>query len=301
MNSSAALGLVVAFLVLWFGVISPAPNPMLFLDAHAIILVCGGTIAAAMIAFPIKRLIHLAEFFIFGVLFKTKKTNQEVAQQVIIAKYYHSQGRIEHMPVMELHPFLVEALMILKGDKYTDQQLYDLLETRIESIKQDYMTDGKILNALAKFPPAFGLLGASTGMIVMMTNLGKGGAETIGGAMAIALVATFWGIAIANFLLLPLSDYATKSSGDDIRIRRMIADGIITMNQGQSLKYLAEKLAGHLSIADRNQFKHYVKSSGLNVPAADYQEIVTQIYSTNGEPEAPANEIKNQLPKRRVS
>lgn len=274
---------------------------MLFLDAHAIILVCGGTIAAAMIAFPIKRLIHLAEFFIFGVLFKTKKTNQEVAQQVIIAKYYHSQGRIEHMPVMELHPFLVEALMILKGDKYTDQQLYDLLETRIESIKQDYMTDGKILNALAKFPPAFGLLGASTGMIVMMTNLGKGGAETIGGAMAIALVATFWGIAIANFLLLPLSDYATKSSGDDIRIRRMIADGIITMNQGQSLKYLAEKLAGHLSIADRNQFKHYVKSSGLNVPAADYQEIVTQIYSTNGEPEAPANEIKNQLPKRRVS
>ena len=278
MNFSSLVGIVFALSVLWFGVIHPAPNPALFLDSHAIILVCGGTLAAALIAFPAKKLLNLLSFFLFGVLFKRKKSNQEVAQEVIVSHFYYSSHRLEQMQIQDCHPFLVEALSVLKSHNYTDQQLFDLLDTRIESIKQDYLADGKILNALAKFPPAFGLLGASTGMIVMMTNLGKGGAETIGPAMAIALVATFWGIAIANFVLLPLSDYATKTSQDDIRIRRMIADGIVAMNQRQSIKYLAEKVAGHLSIADRSTFKSFVKRRLISLPQSDYNEMVSQIY-----------------------
>lgn len=261
MNISSVLGFIIAGLVLWFGVFASMPNPKLFLDLHALILVVGGTLAAALIGFPIKRLLSFFNFFISGVLFKKKLSNPDLGEQIFRSYAFHKEGKLDQFYAdTHYHPFLVESVRLMSRNGFEEHELSEILETRIEQVKNEYLSDAKILNALAKFPPAFGLLGASTGMIVMMTRLGSGGAETIGPAMAIALVATFWGIAVANMIFLPLSDYATKAATDEAKQRKMIADAVVAMNNECSYAFLVEKTISHVPLLERLAYKSKVKN-----------------------------------------
>lgn len=260
MNISTVLGFVCASLVIWFGVLSSSPNPKLFLDPHALILVIGGTMAAALIAFPAKKLFGFINFFISGVILKRKVDSYLIGEQIFRSYSFLKENRIDQFFTnTHYHPFLVESVKMISRNEFDDHELEEILDTRIEQIKSEYQNDGKILNAIAKFPPAFGLLGASTGMIVMMTRLGSGGAETIGPAMAIALVATFWGIAIANLVFLPLSDYANKIAYEEVKQRKMIADSVRAMNNKCTFAFLVEKTIGHIPIGERMQFKEKIK------------------------------------------
>ncbi len=260
MNISTILGFVSAGLVLWFGVLSSTPNPKLFLDPHALILVVGGTIAASMIAFPIRKLLSFFNFFFSGVLLKRKVSAPIIGEQIFRSYSFLKEAKLDQFFAnTHYHPFLVESVKLISKNEFEDHELDEILETRIEQVKNDYQSDAKILNAIAKFPPAFGLLGASTGMIVMMTRLGSGGASTIGPAMAIALVATFWGIAVANMVFLPLSDYANKVAFEEVNQRKMIADAVRAMNKHCTFAFLIEKTLGHVPISERMAFKDKVK------------------------------------------
>jgi chemotaxis protein MotA len=151
-----------------------------------------------------------------------------------------------------MHPFLAEGLNLLQKNYLTRAELEDVLHARRLVFKKKYLQDAKILNAVAKYPPAFGLLGASTGMIAMMTNLGgPGGTSMIGASMAVALVATFWGIAAANFLLLPLADYAQRIIVVDQEIRELIIEGTMMIYDNADDEVLAERLRSRLQVGDR--------------------------------------------------
>ena len=261
MNISTIFGIAIAIWVLWSGVFAHAQNPKLFLDSHAIILVLGGTLAAALIAFPYRKLLGLIDFILMGAIFKSKIKSCDLGMQVILTSDLFKSNQIkDRYYSLGYHPFLVESIVLLLNEKFSSEELVEILDSRIELVKNDYLSDAKLLNALAKFPPAFGLLGASTGMISMMTKLGGGGAETIGPSMAIALVATFWGIAVANFILLPLCDHATKIAHDEVKNRKMIADCIIAINNQRSLSFIAEKLISHISFAERKKFKQDIRT-----------------------------------------
>lgn len=274
MNFSTAVGLFFAFLVLWFGAFKSAPNPKLFLDAHAIIIVCGGTLAAALISYRLKDLIRLVDFFMLAAIFKRRNPDSKIASGIMEAYLLKNATDDAAENRKKFHPFFLEGLF-LSARSESEDNLANLLNARIELQKKAYMHDAKVFNSIAKFPPAFGLLGASTGMITMMSNLGSaGGAERIGSAMAIALVATFWGIALANFLLLPLADHATKLGTADTHTRQMIRHALILMYRKAEPTYLCEILKGYLPLDERSKFRNDVQEilqrSGLSSSADKY-------------------------------
>lgn len=251
MNLTAISGFLTAAAVLWFGVLKSSINPLIFLDPHALILVIGGTIAAMLIAFPWNRVIDLVALMMYGVVFKKQNKNRKIVEDIIAA----IPSLTQNPPVIQnfklSHPFLLEGLKLIAEQVHSEQELREILDRRCEFFRILYTQDAKMLNALAKFPPAFGLLGASTGMISMMTSLGQGGEDAIGSAMAVALVATFWGIAVANLVLLPLADYAARIAADDFHTRKMIAEGVLMLKRKESRKFIIEKLNSYLPIYRR--------------------------------------------------
>ena len=98
-------------------------------------------------------------------------------------------------------------------------------------------------------------------MIKMMMNLGTGGAASIGAAMAIALTATFWGIAMANFIFLPLADYAFKLADEDLYLRSIIIDGVFQIKTGVPFPVIVETLCGKLPISERFQVLNQLKKT----------------------------------------
>ncbi|MBX2996559.1 MAG: MotA/TolQ/ExbB proton channel family protein [Bdellovibrionaceae bacterium] len=252
MNISSLLGFAIAGLVLYFGVIHGAKDPSIFLDPHALILVIGGTLAATLIAYPMRQLKDLGQFLAYGVILKRKINPLALIEDIRnSSKAMRTQGvGAGFHPGM--HPFLAEGLNLLQKNYLSRVELEDVMHARRLVFKKKHLQDAKVLNAIAKYPPAFGLLGASTGMIAMMTNLGgPGGTSLIGASMAVALVATFWGIAAANFVLLPLADYAQRVIVVDQELRELIIEGVMMIHDGSEDEVLAERLRSRLQIEDR--------------------------------------------------
>lgn len=263
-NKSATLGLVVAVLVVFYGVIHPAKNPKIFLDLHAILIVLGGTGAAALLAYPLSQLVRLVDLFLLAILFPKKTTRLSLAKELLeFSLAYRKKTTVEY--VFSNH-FAAECAKLLIKKATSEEQLKKMLALRSNQFKLRYQEDAKVLTALAKFPPAFGLLGASTGMIEMMANLSAGGAKIIGGAMALALVATFWGIALANFVLLPLADHASRLSRDDSNSREMIATVLMQIRAEESIFLIRETIKSYLPPEERDEFSEAVKA-GLSEPS----------------------------------
>ncbi|OFZ16803.1 MAG: hypothetical protein A2Z20_02070 [Bdellovibrionales bacterium RBG_16_40_8] len=279
MNKSSALGFFIAFMVVYMGVLHNSPNPGLFLDTHALILVCGGTAAAALIGFPLPKLARLLDFILYKVIFDKSRKDTHIAKDMILAYRNPPQGKKFFEVSPKSHPFIVETSIMLEKTHLSPHELDKILTDRINYVKKSYLDDAKVLNSLAKFPPAFGLLGATTGMISMMIGLGSGGADQIGPAMAIALVATFWGIAIANLVLLPLSDHATKVATEEIHTRNMIKAAIqLMVDKKCSQERLVEVLIGYLPLKERREFKKYSKDiADVNVHESTEGDEITNL------------------------
>jgi chemotaxis protein MotA len=277
MNISTISGFIIAASIIWLGVIKGAQKPEIFLDEHAILLVLGGTIAAALISFPVSRLLKFVKMFAFGVILKRQSSNEEIIKEIIsIAASCTEQTG--HLAVrVGCHPLLTDGYHLIAEDLLDPDALETVLKRRSAYFKKQYQADAKALTSLAKYPPAFGLLATSTGMIAMMSNL-SGGQDKIGPAMAVALVATFWGIALANFILLPLADYASRLAQDDTHTRDIIIDGLLMIKKRESLLLISEKLKAFLSVdtevsKDLNQYKAAIQREVKKTPDAQLRAL----------------------------
>ncbi|WP_415063248.1 motility protein A [Bdellovibrio sp.] len=246
-------GIFACMIVIYYGIVHSASNPWILLNPHAVILVVGGTLAIGLLTYPVSRLKGTLNFIIFGFMFRVKKEEEKMARDIIsyIDYYYHKTDGF--MADGRAHPFLAEAYNMVLNPRLSLQQMEAALQDRRNAIKRHYMDDAKILNNLAKYPPHLGLLGAASGMIEMMSALGKAGVDTIGGSMAVALSATLWGVGMNNFVFLPLADNSMKAAEDEIYLRDIIIECCLLMKSNRSHGEVLNTCLNRLSLVDRNK------------------------------------------------
>lgn len=252
---ATVLGSLAVLVVLYFGVFAGSANPGVFLNAHAIILVIGGTFAVMMMVYPFKKILDIVDFLTFGFFLHRKKSDTKVIEDLVIGLHLY----LTNFETFRFHnvenAFTNEGFHLLRDSLLTDHQVEVILKSRKEAVKKKYQSEAKMLLNISKFPPALGLLGAATGMIEMMSMLGKEGVEVIGAAMSVALTATFWGIGIANFVFLPLADYASRLAQEDLYTREAIIEGILMAKRGYPERVIIEHLMGKLPISARFELK----------------------------------------------
>lgn len=243
-------GLLFCCFVIYYGIVHSLSNPLVLVNAHAVILVVGGTIAISFLTYTPRRLMEVMDYILYGFLFRWKKTELSLAKELIysIDHYYNRTTSFEVNG--ELHPFLSEAMDLLNQNRLPAEKIKDVLLDRRNSVKRKFVEDAKILNNIAKYPPHLGLLGAASGMIEMMSGLGVSGTSSIGAAMAVALSATLWGVGLNNFVFLPLSDNAMKTAEDEIFLRDIIIECCLMMKNGHRHGDVIRACLNKLSLAD---------------------------------------------------
>ena len=127
-----------------------------------------------------------------------------------------------------------------------------LLETRVETHFERYMVEADIFRAISKFPPAFGLMGTTLGMIALLQALGRSDAKNlIGPSMAIALVATLYGIVLSNFVFIPIAENLTQQTREDLIARRIVVEGIMLIAADKPTQFVEEKVKSFLLPSER--------------------------------------------------
>lgn len=232
-------------------------NWIVFLDYHAFLIVIGGTAAAALLSFSGPKMVSLLKVFVRRVLGKNEELQTAIREIVDLAKGYRDNDKYLKDNVAKIKTdFLKEAVQLMIDGGMDPAELDMILKKRAKTIHHRHEEDAEIFKALSKFPPAFGLLGAVIGMIAMMQNMGgPDGFAKVGPSLAVALVATLYGIALANFFFLPLGENLTKLNRMDAMIRGMVIDGVKLIRLKKHPLVVEETIKSHLLPSERTPTK----------------------------------------------
>lgn len=251
MNFAAVLGFLFSIGIATYAVLDAAKNPKLFLNGHAIIIVLGGTLTVGLLSFSFKRLFGSLGVLVrkmFGSSNVKEDYNKVILQIVDIANLYRDNpkavlGSLNN----KTHPFLMDGMKLLLEYGFNAEELDGILENAIAGKKKRDHDEVKVWHTLSRFPPAFGLLGATLGMIALLETLGEPGSQDrIGPAMATALVATFYGLIAANLVLIPIAERLTEVAAGDIVMRNIIKKGVILVAEKKHPSYIEEYLKSFL-------------------------------------------------------
>lgn len=239
-----AIGLVV-------GTIMSKVSIGTFIDPASMAIVGGGTFAALLICFPLKQALRILGVVKKAFFSKPPEPGKAVGELVKLAEVARRDGILSletHLNDGTHDDFMVRGLRMA-----IDGQDRSVIETAMEQELEATMerhTYGKgLFDAMGKYAPAFGMLGTLIGLIIMLKNMDDPGA--LGPAMAIALITTFYGSAIANMFALPISDKLSNRSGTEIASKMLIIAGVLSIQAGDNPRVVQQKLMAFLDPAQR--------------------------------------------------
>jgi chemotaxis protein MotA len=187
---------------------------------------------------------------------QTQRIMDTVNEIVDIARAVNEGATVEEAAGRASSPFFRESLELLASGGLTSSQLREVLEMRVEQQNEMYKKEGATYKIIGKFPPAFGLVGTSLGMISLLRGLGAPDAfQKLGPSMSIALVATFYGLIVANVFLIPVGENLVKSAEDDLTIRKIVAHGVLLIRERQHPIVVGEYLKSYLAPKNRNRMR----------------------------------------------
>lgn len=258
MNFSSVIGLLAAIAVLGFGALTATANWKIFFDLHAILIVIGGTAAATLICFPLSTVKTLFTVFIKKILGKFSGAHGVLIQEIVgISKGYREDSNYVVNNIQKIkNPFLKEALELFIEGGIPDKKMDAILKQRALTHFKKYEKEANIFKVIGKFPPAFGLLGTTLGMISLLQTIGSPDSfKLIGPAMAIGLVATLYGIALANLLLIPMGENLAELNKEDQVSREMVIVGVRLVRAKEHPLVVEEFLKSYLLPKEREQIK----------------------------------------------
>ena len=258
MNFATFVGFVFAVIVFVGTSLMTFRNSSVMLDMHAALIVMGGTVAVALICFPPGQIRDLTRVFIRRLFGKNiRDYNALIAEIVTLSEARRKGLKAFEAAIPNIRdPFLRDAAKVLFWiqAEVSPEELRDLLETRVDTHLKRYTNEAKIFRTMGKFPPAFGLMGTTMGMIALLQALGDSNAkDQIGPAMAIALVATLYGLVLTNFVFVPIAENLAAQTNEDTVARSIVVEGVMLIQANKPTKYVEEKVKSFLLPKERGE------------------------------------------------
>jgi chemotaxis protein MotA len=207
----------------------------------AALIVFGGTLGATCISFPFSDLGKA--FLALKIVFFGKQTDPEgVIQDMIVLSgiarkkgFVAIEAELSKIP----DPFFRKTLR-LAVDGMLPQMLVQTMERENTTFEDERRRIAKVFDTAGGFSPTIGIIGAVLGLIHVMENLAD--PSKLGAGIAVAFVATIYGVGMANLILLPIARKLINSMNRELSHREMVLEGIVGLQSGVNPYYLEEKL-----------------------------------------------------------
>ena len=210
------------------------------IQGTAALIVFGGTLGAVLVSYPLADVRRAAAAVRQVVVDRWEPAEVTIAEIVRLAAHARRQGimSLEHI-IEQSDPFLRKFLShAVDGAK--PQVLRDMMELEIVHQEEHDEAPARVFDAAGGYLPTLGILGAVLGLIQTMQHLSE--PEHIGGGIAVAFVATVYGVGAANLVCLPIATkLKTKARRASLR-RELMMEGVLAIQEGLNPKLIDEKL-----------------------------------------------------------
>jgi chemotaxis protein MotA len=245
-DKSTLGGLLLAVTGIIGGLMIEGGNLTQILQPTAAMIVFGGTIGAVMVQFPLpvviagfRRLAH--------VFFEPERNPSAVIEEML--RYAHKARRegivsLDNDIGAVSDPFLKKSLM-LAVDGTEAQELRSMMELEMDNLSEHEEKIPQVFESAGGFAPTIGIIGAVLGLIQVMQHLDK--IDEVGRGIAVAFVATIYGVGSANLFFLPAAGKLKIRIREEQVTRQMMLEGVVSILEGMNPRMLENKLLGFIA------------------------------------------------------
>ena len=216
------------------------------LQVAAFLIVVGGTLGAVMLQSPLAT--FLQGMRLSRWVFTPPVIDHDGAIQSIVrwADAARKEGvlSLENQVETVSDDFTRNGLQMLV-DGFEPDKIRDALEIEISSYDERQRTAARVWEAAGGYAPTVGILGAVLGLIHVMENLSD--PAKLGGGIAVAFVATIYGVASANLIFLPIAGKLKALIQAQVAHRELLLDGLLGIAGGENPKLIEARLTGYLA------------------------------------------------------
>ena len=212
----------------------------------AAMIVLGGTFGACFLSYPMPDMLNLPKMI--AITFKADPFNPAAVIPQLVG--YAEKARREGLLALEADlaeagdEFLRKGMQMV-ADGIDSHTVRDMLETELSFIASRHAAGFGIFEGAGAYGPTMGIIGTVMGLIHVLGNLAD--PSSLGGAIAVAFVATLYGVWTANLFWLPMGAKLKRRSEAEILVREMMMTGILSIQAGDNPQIVEEKLKSFLS------------------------------------------------------
>lgn len=255
MDLASIIGLVLAFFLMIFGMANGdfgiAALPW-FLDVPSILITFGGTFGSVLASCTMQG--FLSGLKSIKLIFKVPELDSigTIRQIIDLSNVARKEGLLaleESANALE-EPFMKKGILLIVDG--TDPELVrGILEAELMNIDTRHQKNIGFWKQVGSMGPAWGMIGTLIGLILMLKNLSD--PDSIGPAMATALVTTYYGSVLANWLSGPIATKLTLFNDDEIQLKEIMIEGLLSIQAGENPRVIEEKLKSFLAPGVRDR------------------------------------------------
>ncbi len=245
MDLLSFLGIIIGFAALIGGNFLEGGSWTSLVNGPAALIVFGGTIGAAILQTPTNGLKRAVGLFKWIIVPPRQQFKTGIKLVVGWAKAARKQGLLglENISEREKDRFSRKGLQLLVDGSEPDV-IRHVLETDLVVAEERDNEAVKFYESMGGYAPTIGIIGAVMGLIHVMRHLAE--PAELGPGIAVAFVATIYGVALANLFLLPIANKLRACIREQSQYRELIIEGIISIADGENPKAIEMKLSGYL-------------------------------------------------------
>ncbi|MEE4254004.1 MAG: MotA/TolQ/ExbB proton channel family protein [Desulfuromusa sp.] len=249
MDIATIIGLIAAF-GLMLSAILQGGSLMMFIDIASLLIVIGGTIGTVLVHFPFVDVLGAFNVARKAFFHKASSPIDTIEKLITYAGKARKEGILSLQSVMNE----IDDDFFLKGlqmavDGQEPEALKDMLEKEIEYVMERHDKGADIFATIAAYSPAMGMIGTLIGLVQMLQNMSD--PSSIGPAMAVALLTTFYGAVIANIVANPISGKLKLRSASEVLNKTLVTEGMKAILEGENPRLMEQRLHAFVAPKER--------------------------------------------------
>lgn len=252
MDLTSVIGIIFGLAALVGGFLLEGGHASSLLVGTAAIIVFGGTIGATVASFKMEDIKSVPA--LLKIVFKEQK--YEINELIVMLVGFAEKARREGLLCLERETANIDDDFMRQGIQLvvdgTDPALVrDILETQIEFMDQRHKIGAGIFETAGGYAPTMGIIGTVMGLVHVLGNLSD--PDSLGPSIAVAFLATLYGVASANVLWLPIGHKLKLKSKQERFMKEVALEGILSIQAGDNPSIVGEKLRAFLSAKVRKE------------------------------------------------
>ncbi len=255
MDLASILGLVLAFGLMIFGIVAEDGFVAIkgFIDMNSVYITFGGSFATLLAMSPsIREFVNGLKSF--ALILKPMPSNEKETIESIIS--LSNVARKEGLLALEEAANSVEDEFMKKGvllivDGTDPELVRSIMETELMCVEDRHKSIISFWENLGTMGPAWGMIGTLIGLINMLLKLSD--VSSVGPNMSVALVTTFYGSVLANWICAPVANKLKANNANEIMLKEVMVEGLLSIQAGENPRVIEEKLKSFLSPVKRNE------------------------------------------------